>query len=206
MLIYWIHTKKQNNIFKEGYIGITNNFNQRMFAHKSASKNTDYPIYNAINKYGWNNLIKEILLIANEDYCKFIEAKLRPIKRIGWNLSEGGNLPPNLKGIKQSKKHLDNRCKALKGRVSGFLGKKHNNLAKEKCRLANIGKSKSKESKLKNAIAHYQPIKINETIYKSWQEASKITGIPMGSFSSILKGNYSKTGKYSWIKTIGLVI
>ena len=87
-----------------------------------------------------------------------------------------------------------------------FKGRKQSEEAKEKCRIAHIGKSKSKESKLKNAIAHYQPIKINDVIYKSWKEASKIKGIPMGSFSSILKGNYSKTGKYSWIKTIGLVI
>lgn len=87
-----------------------------------------------------------------------------------------------------------------------FKGRKQSKEAKEKCRLAHIGKPKSKETNLKNAIAHYQPIKINEIIYKSWQEASKITGIPMGSFSSILKGNYSKTGKYSWIKTIGLVM
>lgn len=206
MLVYWIHNKEQKNIFEEGYIGITNNFNQRMFSHKSFSKKSDYPIYNAIKKYGWDNIVKEILLISDENYCKLIEKQLRPTKRIGWNLSEGGNLPPNFKGIKQSKEHLKNRCNALKGRVSGFLGKKHSESTKEKCRLINIGKPKSKESKLKNAIAHYQPIKINDDVYKSWQEASKITGIPMNSFSSILKGNYSKTGKYSWIKTIGLVI
>ena len=72
MIVYWIHTKEQNNIFEDGYIGITNNFNQRMFAHKSASKNNDYPLYNAIKKYGWDNLIKEILLISDQNYCKFI--------------------------------------------------------------------------------------------------------------------------------------
>ena len=206
MIVYWIHTKEQNNIFEDGYIGITNNFNQRMFAHKSASKNNDYPLYNAIKKYGWDNLIKEILLISDQNYCKLIELKLRSLKRIGWNLSEGGNLPPNHKGIKQSKEHLENRCKALKGRISGFLGKKHSESAREKCRLINLGIPKSQESKLKNAIAHYQPIKINDVIYKSWKEASKIKGIPMGSFSSILKGNYSKNGKYSWINSCELVM
>ena len=87
-----------------------------------------------------------------------------------------------------------------------FKGRKQSKEAIEKTIAFVRGIPKSQESKLKNAIAHYQPIKINDVIYKSWKEASKIKGIPMGSFSSILKGNYSKTGKYSWIKTIGLVM
>jgi group I intron endonuclease len=206
MIVYWIHTKEQNNIYKEGYIGITNSFSQRMANHKSFSSKSDYPIYNAIKKYGWNNLIKETLLISNEDYCKLIEFKLRPFKRIGWNLSEGGRSFPNLKGIKQSKEHIEKRKKALKGRISGFLGKKHNNDSKKKCGIIHKGIPKSKEIKMKISQANQQAIKINNVVYDSWLKASNILGIPMGSLNHILKGLHSKNGKYSWINSCELVM
>lgn len=77
-----------------------------------------------------------------------------------------------------------------------FKGKKHNESAKMKCRIANIGKVVSEESKEKNRVKHYKPIKINNVIYQSWKEASIKTGIPNGSFSYLLK-NKSKTGKWA---------
>ena len=87
-----------------------------------------------------------------------------------------------------------------------FKGRKQSKEAIEKTMAFVRGIPKSQESKLKNAIAHYQPIKINDVIYKSWKEASKILGIPMGSLNHILKGLHSKNGKYSWIKSCDLVM
>jgi len=196
MIVYWIHLPTHLDVATQGYVGIASNFEQRMLAHKSESIKSNYPLYQAIRKYGWNNLIKEPIVIGNSDYCKLIENKLRPNKRIGWNLSEGGNLPPNFKAIKQSESHLKNRCIALKGRKSGFLGKKHTKESIEKTMVFVRGIAKTKECKEKISIANKKQIKINNVIYPSWQEASKITGIPTGSISYLLK---NKPTKGKWV-------
>lgn len=49
---------------------------------------------NAIEKYGWDNLVKQQVLIADEKYCLEIETKLRPNGHIGWNIVAGGGTPP----------------------------------------------------------------------------------------------------------------
>lgn len=77
-----------------------------------------------------------------------------------------------------------------------FSGKKHTAQAKEKCRLAHVGKPKSEHSKILNANAHKQKISIDGVIFSSWKEASKKTGIPMGSMSYLLK-KIPSTGKWS---------
>jgi hypothetical protein len=206
MFIYWIKHKNHADITKQGYVGITVDFNQRMFSHKSyAVSGFEYPISKAIRKYKWENLEKKIILEGDEEYCQMIEFKLRPKQRIGWNLNCGGIIPPNQKGKKQSLLHLENRKKSLLGRESGFKNKKHSDLVKEKCRLANLGKPKSEESKKKNSEKHKKPIQINGIIYASWQDASKETGIPTGSLSYLLAGKISKTSKYNWINQISLV-
>ena len=207
MLIYWIKHKNHKNITNEGYVGITDDFNQRMSSHKSyALSNGEYPISKAIKKYGWENLDKQIILEGDKEYCQMIEFKLRPKERIGWNLNIGGNIPPNQKGKKQSENHLQKRRKSLIGRISGFKGKNHSEQTKEKCRIVNLGITKSEESKRKNAEKHKKPIQINGIIYASWQDASKETGIPTGSLSYLLAGKISKKSKYNWINQISLVM
>ena len=52
---------------------------------------------NAIAKHGWENLVKEIVVIGSEEYCYEIEKKLRPKESIGWNLAIGGGKPPTSK-------------------------------------------------------------------------------------------------------------
>jgi hypothetical protein len=87
-----------------------------------------------------------------------------------------------------------------------FKGRKQSKEAIEKTMAFVRGIPKSKESKLKNAEAHKQAIKINNIVYDSWLKASNILGIPMGSLNHILKGLHSKNGKYSWINSCELVM
>ena len=53
----YIYSLKNKNNLKEIYIGKTSNVKQRMYAHKSCAKrNIDRPIYNWINKIGFENI------------------------------------------------------------------------------------------------------------------------------------------------------
>lgn len=88
--VYWIHLENDNTR-ENGYVGITNNFNNRLRQHFSQRKNTHFK--NAINKYGWSNLIKEIIhdnLSLEEALEK--EEFYRPTQNIGWNMQKGGEL------------------------------------------------------------------------------------------------------------------
>jgi hypothetical protein len=198
MFVYWIHLPEQTNVAIEGYVGIAMNFEQRMSAHKSCAKTgKEQTLYNAIRKYGWGNLVKEVILVSNENYCLEIEKKLRPVPRIGWNIAVGGEASgSHLKGIKQSEQHLANKKKALMGRVSGMKGKKMPKEAIEKTMQYVRGVPKTEECKRKLAASKNKPLMVNGIVYESWLQASQQTGIPTGSISYLLKAKPLK-GKWS---------
>ena len=132
--VYWIRHKNHTNLFSEGYIGISNNFDERLRNHKS--KPTNLHMKNAIKKYGWMNLIKERILISTQDYCLMIEKQLRPNDFIGWNATKGGGMPPkSKKGMGKDRKLSD----AIKRKISAArTGKKFTSEVKEKIRQAAI--------------------------------------------------------------------
>ena len=128
--VYWIHTKDHSDIFSEGYIGVSNNAKTRWKSgHQRQVKNNMHPnirLTNAINEHGWNNLVMEVILIADSDYCHNIEQKLRPSEEIGWNLAIGGGKPPvakfrgkdyvsPLKGVSRSTPWMIGRTPSNKG-------------------------------------------------------------------------------------------
>ena len=90
--VYWIHTPEHTNIFQQGYVGVSKRFERRIWEHLKVSGNAH--LKNAINKYGWDNLVKEKVIIADEGYCLEMETKLRPKESIGWNIVMGGGMPP----------------------------------------------------------------------------------------------------------------
>jgi group I intron endonuclease len=90
--VYWVHRPEHTDILRQGYVGISKRFERRIWEHLKLTQNRY--LKNAINKYGWDNLVKEKVLIGKEDYCLEIESKLRPTDKIGWNLVKGGNKPP----------------------------------------------------------------------------------------------------------------
>lgn len=114
--IYWIHLPEHDDIHFQGYVGITSDFKRRMQAHIDNKK--EYHFKNAINKYGWKNLVIEIIqenLTLRE--VLELEEKYRPIQNIGWNSQKGGllgvekewyNIPEN------KEKHRLNTSKATK--------------------------------------------------------------------------------------------
>jgi hypothetical protein len=96
--VYWIRAQHHSDITSEGYVGVSKNSQKRwLYGHKwshSKARHDNQHLSNAINKYGWDLLVKTVVLIGEEAYCYEIERKLRPSEGIGWNLSVGGHKPP----------------------------------------------------------------------------------------------------------------
>ena len=126
--VYWIRHQDHTDMFNQGYIGISNNVKRRMINHFTQPTNTH--MKNAINKYGWTNLVKQVILVANNDYCLDIEKKLRPVDFIGWNQTAGGGFPPKpKKGMGKGRKLSEETRKKLS---EAAKGRKHSMETKQK--------------------------------------------------------------------------
>ena len=94
-VVYWIHHADHTDMLNQGYIGVSNNAERRWKYHRGSATNAH--LKSAVKKYGWDNLIKQVVLIADKDYCFTVEAKLRADKDTGWNIAPGGGNPPGYK-------------------------------------------------------------------------------------------------------------
>jgi hypothetical protein len=160
--VYWIRNASHTDIFSQGYVGVSSNVVKRWNSHKNSP--TNYHFSNAINMYGWDNLVKEVVLLANKDYCLNVETKLRPNDKIGWNVVAGGGLPPSSKGkvlgamsddTKRKISIAKTGCKGTRNgaitplevrqRISETLkGVKHSAQRIENCRIAMTGKKQKR--------------------------------------------------------------
>lgn len=128
--VYWIRAQHHSDITSEGYVGVSKNANKRwMYGHFWAHRKGRHEnprLANAISKYGWDSLIKTVVVISTEAYCYELEAKLRSSESIGWNLAVGGGKPPvtksrgkdyvsPLKGKKRETPWMVGRSPANKG-------------------------------------------------------------------------------------------
>ena len=139
--LYWIRAPHQSNFMEEGYIGVARDVNRRWkYGHHWAQKKKRHEnprLSNAIEKYGWDSLVKEVLVVAPELYCYNLEAKIRSSTGIGWNLAIGGQKPPvsksrgpdyisPLKGVPRSTPWLIGKSKVMPenfGSLGGKAGK-----------------------------------------------------------------------------------
>lgn len=85
----------------KSYIGLAKSFEMRMWGHKCASgKKNNLPVYNAIRKYGWDSVRKEIICKAplSEIFGlekDFVE-KENTLVPNGYNAIPGGKFIPSL--------------------------------------------------------------------------------------------------------------
>jgi len=111
--VYWIRATHHSDVTLDDYVGVSKNAQRRwLYGHNYAHRKGrhDNPLLaNAISKYGWDNLIKTVIVIADEEYCYNLERKLRPTEKIGWNIMIGGGKPPI------SKARGENYISPLKG-------------------------------------------------------------------------------------------
>jgi len=174
--VYWIRCQDHTDMTSQGYIGVSKNANDRFTQHFKRTQNRHLKF--AIEKYGWDNLVKTQILIANQDYCLDIERKLRPTDGIGWNCVAGGGKPPSSlgkryktgkpawnKGLKMSDETRAKVSKAAKeqwtrlgmremlsnakkGKPGPRKGTKNSPESIEKMRLAKLGKPSKKKGRL----------------------------------------------------------
>lgn len=76
--VYWLHLPEHTDVLTQGYIGAASNIDARLRSHKHRLKDI------------WDKVIVKLLVKSTINYCYEIEAKLRPHRRIGWNISAGG--------------------------------------------------------------------------------------------------------------------
>jgi len=133
------------------YIGLTTNFKKRMRNHLRSNSNTK--IYHAINKYGFDNFKKEVLIeVADPNLLPQLEIfyiKIYNTYKNGYNMTLGGEgtfgqIPWN-KGKKRkpfSEEHKRKLSEATKGENNPMYGKhgKDN---------PNYGKPRSEETRRK---------------------------------------------------------
>ena len=122
--VYWIRRKDHTDIFSQGYIGVSNNTEKRFAKHKTHVNNSKHinPLFeNAVKKYGWDNLVKKVILIAD--------------KEIGWNIAPGGGMPNVKFGDKNSMRNPIIAAKTAatkKGIATRGFGWKHSEETRKK--------------------------------------------------------------------------
>ena len=166
-------TSDTNKIF---YIG--KGFGKRMF--KKDNRNQHW--HNIVAKHGYK-AVKLASWKTSEEAFSHEKLLISSFKDMGHKLvnqSEGGDGNNALGGFT-------------------FKGRKHTKEAIEKTMAYIRGIPKTKEHNLKNSIAHQKPIKVNGINYLSWTDASKATGIPMGSIKYLINGVSPKS---KWSKFI----
>jgi hypothetical protein len=170
--LYWIHHKDHTDIFSQGYVGVSKNTEARFKRHSKYSDNQHLKA--AIKKYGWDNLIKQIILIGEELYCYNLEFKIRPDKQIGWNIAEGGVKPP------KTQYRGDNYVSPLKG----------------KSRLTPwaIGRIRTVEEIKKLSDSKKIKVKYQNIIYNSFEDLATYLGIKYSTLTNRIYRNAAKYG------------
>ena len=153
-----------NNINKKVYVGQTIDYKQRIRSHKfNLNQNKNTPFYNALEKYGWENFLINIVEECeenklNEREIYWINEK-KSLYPNGYNLLKGGNqarhtditkqkISNGRKGIKFSESHIENLRKSHLGYVMPED-------QKNKISESNKGKVVSEETKFK--LKYSQP-------------------------------------------------
>lgn len=150
-IIYWIHKQKNEDYLKDGYIGITErSLEERLEEHRKNPPNRHFRF--TIKKYGWDNLIKEIIFVGSIEDCLLFENYLRNKEHIGLNHAIGGGLPPSNKGKKHTEETLKKMSEKAKGRIVWNIGKNLTENHKKKIGESNKGRTVSEERRKQISI------------------------------------------------------
>ena len=155
------------------YIGVTVNVDKRFRRHKYLARTSrglkNIPLYNAIRKYGWSNVHKEVLLtgepswVLQEEIFQISQHRLNNAYGV-YNISCGGTAPM------LGRAHSDSTKAKLCGRVGGTYWK---------------GKSFSDEHRAKMSVARRKNPSPSKGIKWSDESRAKISKVSDAQAQSI---------------------
>lgn len=209
------------------YIGITK-LNPLVRWGKNGNNYRGQVFYNAILKYGWDNIRHEILYTdlskeeAEHKEFELITEHKSNNKEYGYNIDNGGNYggsrsKETRKKISQSLKRTLNTKEGKETHSKASIGRKHNEEWKrmmselhsgkivsqdtrEKISNANKGKNHSEETKNKISKTMSIPIICIETgvVFIGIRDAERKTGISSANISKCINNKLKTAGGYHW--------
>lgn len=124
MNYYVYHIAIEGSGLDEGYIGISVEPKERWSRHKSQNSDSNPILKRAIRKYSPSFRILSSFDSLEEALWQ--EFTLRPFERMGWNLTKGGGMPPNMGGWNKGQETpSDVREKQSSARAGRFCGHSH---------------------------------------------------------------------------------
>lgn len=214
--VVYMHTTPSN----KRYVGITSNRINRRWQNGFGYRNNPY-FFNAILKYGWDNIRHEILYedLSKEDACQIEVELISKYKsndaKYGYNLSLGGENPykgfvseetkekirkANL-GKKASKETREKMGKAHRGTHHSEESKKKMSDAKKGKNNAMYGTkwSDQKRDQMKRLLGKPVMCVETKTIYMCLKDAERMTGISDSGIQLVCKGKRQTAGGLHWM-------
>lgn len=206
------------HLFPNGkyYFGITKmSVDQRW--QNGRGYNNQILMKNAIEKYGWNNIIHTILIdgLSKDDAIKIEEFVIMEFKsnnrKYGYNITSGGeslgmhSLESRLKMSlhqKGKKRSVETRKKIS----DGLKGRPVSDETRRKISAGHIGKSSPREPDCKKPVCQYSLYDgrlVNS--FPSINDACAATGISKRHISDSAKGNRRSAGGFTWLFELDII-
>lgn len=145
-VVYWIRLKTSVCIKTDGYVGVTNKYTKRIKEH-FRNDGTCHHLYNAIAKYGVDNITHSVIFRGSREGCLQIEEYFRPKANIGWNILNGGGCSSGSNHPSYGKWVMTDKRKHHYETYQ-YKGPKHSEETKDYLRKINLGKKLSPETRL----------------------------------------------------------
>ena len=88
------HIYKTGDTLDDGYVGVTRDIDNRKRDHFNKLEKHKHQNLKLQEAYDSNIYTFRVILESSEEFCYYIENKLRPSYNMGLNISIGGRLPP----------------------------------------------------------------------------------------------------------------
>ena len=203
MFTVYKHTSPSGKV----YIGITSQSLKKRWGYGYGYQNNDH-FWKAIQKYGWNNFIHEIIAteLTKQEACDMEQELITKYNStnpdFGYNLSKGGELSGY--GVPCSDEKREKIRQSRLGEKHWFYGKHLSEEHRKKIGEKSKGRHPSDETKIKQKeIAtrlRGKAVRCIETniVYPSTAEASRLSGISRYSIIHVLRGKHKTAGNYHW--------